>query len=63
MRSQEDIPNQGQVVIVQSTESAYDGSAGYVTQKTKSQSARPFTVKFNDGKSRTFRTGDLVLAE
>ena len=62
-RSPEDIPTKGQVVVIQSAQSAYNGSAGYVTSKTASRSARPYTVKFNDGATKKFRVGDVILAE
>ena len=63
-RSQEDIPSKGQVVVVQAATSAYNGSAGVVTSKSKSdRGARPYSVRFNDGATKKFRTGDIILAE
>ena len=63
-RSQEDIPAKGQVVIVEVATSKYNGSAGVVTAKsTSDRGSRPYSVRFNDGATKKFRTSDLFLAE
>ena len=63
MRSKEDIPDKGQVVVVESSASKYNGLAGVVTSKAKSdRGSRPYSVRFNDGATKKFRTSDIVLA-
>jgi len=62
-RSKQDMPKQGHIVIISSTNSAYDGMAGYVTEYSGGQKpGRPYEVKFNDGNVRRFRRGEVWFA-
>jgi hypothetical protein len=63
-RSKQDMPKQGQVVVISAETSKYNGSAGYVTElKSSERPGRPYTVRFNDGVTRNFRRGEVWLAD
>jgi|DEB0MinimDraft_6_1074348.scaffolds.fasta_scaffold298370_1 hypothetical protein len=61
-RCKSELPVKGHVVAVVETSGcnqAHVGRFGIVT-KRQTGTARPYTVKFNDGTTRKFRTQDVV---
>ena len=61
-RKKDEMPKQGQVVVVSATKSSYNGCAGYVTEfNGSSNPGSPYTIKFNDGEVRNFRRGEVWL--
>lgn len=63
-RTSDEMPKQGQVVVVEAANSNYNGCAGYVSAYNGNNNpGRPYSVKFNDGETRNFRRGEVWLTK